>query len=336
MKLNTLGNAYRRITFSVFLFVFAAILLVVALIMTNSSNKEGYVETTATIEEIIPNQIDAETTIYQVFVNYVVDGTPYNHIEINSYDSSYAVGKEITILYDANNPANIVGKTSVFLIILLYALAALSAVGGVITTYLFIRSKSKEKEIKNAPLITSEGREIGEPQKLYFSLDKKTHVKLRFFMEDEFKNVLYEGKMIKHNLVGAHTYLFTDHVKHTETEHKVGHVNTAGSDSMTVSQGFTFDGVEITDYFNANNINVSYNISGNGFIINVQHNGQPVAKAITSSQYVHEEDAAEHAIASKFRFNQYFYQIEGQPSYVDVIFLVLFKEALSPRANSLL
>ena len=57
-------------------------------------------------------------------------------------------------------------------------------------------------------------------QKLYFSLDQNTHVKLRFYIEDENRNLLYEGKMVKHNLIGPHTYLFIDHVNHKEELHK--------------------------------------------------------------------------------------------------------------------
>lgn len=336
MKLHTLGNNYRRIAILVFLIVMAAILLVVGIIV-GKCNKKDYAETTATIVEIIQNGADEDMT-YEVYVDYTVDGTPYNHVKINTYESSYKVGKTITILYNPANPAQIVGKTASWLPIVLFIGAGVFAALFVVMIVLTIRAKGKTKELKANPTLEQEtDRTIGEPQKLYFAWDTKTPVKQRFYLEDEGRNLLYEGKMTKFNPVGAHTYLFTDHLRHTETEHKVGHVNSAGGEYTTVSQGFTFDDIEMTEYLDANHISVHYGVGqGVSMAFDIYMGDKLIAQAQSSSRYMHEDEQEAHPTASKFRLNQFFYTIDGQPSYADVIFLVLFKEATSPRMSSLL
>ena len=335
MTLSSIGSGYRRIVFIGFLFVMAALLVVIGVVVTNNSKKE-YKEVQATIDEIVADQIGEDTT-YEVYVNYVVDGKSYNHIRYGGYDPSYVEGKTITIWYEADHPEVTGTVTPSWLKYVLFAAAALFFVAGIAAIVSMVRSSKSAKNIEKAPLITEEGREIGEPKKLYFSLDPKTHVKLHFYIEDENRNVLYEARMTKHGIGVPHTYVFTDNRKHTETTHRVGLVNEADSGGFTVSQGFTFDGVDIGRYLEANGISVSYGVGGKGFSLSISHNGKHIADAVTSSRRVHEDDAEEHKIESTLmRFNQYYFRVEGQLSYIDVIFLVLFKEANSPRAASLL
>ncbi|MBR1624417.1 MAG: DUF3592 domain-containing protein [Clostridia bacterium] len=335
MKLSSIANGYRRIFIVIFCFVMAALLTFGGFIVAKNSQKE-YAETQATIVEITTDYIGDDIT-HDVYVDYEVNGVTYNHVHYGGYQDSYAEGQTITILYEVNNPENTGTNTPSWLKYLLFVGAVVFLAAGIAAIVMIARSSAKGKAMENAPVITGEGREIGEPKKLYFSLDPKTHVKLHFYMEDESKNVLYEARMTKHGIGVPHTYVFTDHRTHTETEHKVGLVNSAEADGWKVSQGFTFDGVDIARYFDANGITVDYAIEGKGFRLSISHNGKHIADAITSSRHVHEEDAAEHKVESSLlRFNNYYFRVVGQPSYIDVIFLVLFKEAISPRASSLL
>ncbi|MCR5456668.1 MAG: DUF3592 domain-containing protein [Clostridiales bacterium] len=335
MELHTLGNRYRRIMITLITAVMAVLLVVVGVLMM-SNKKDNYVETTATISEIKYIAPDEELA-HEVYVDYTIDGHRYEHVQLNIFEFSYSVGKEITILYDPANPSVIKGKKSVDIVILLFAGAAVCAVIAVVNIVNMIRSIKKKKEIGSAPVITESGRTIGEPTKMFFAWDTKTHVKLRFYLEDENRALLYEGKMTKMNPVGANTYVFTDHVRQTETEHKVGHVSSAGSEYTTVSEGFTFDGVEMTEYLDANKIHIQYG-KGQGVSISydIYLGDNLTARAQTTSRYMHEDEQEAHPVASKFQLNQYFYSIEGQRDYADVIFLALFKEALSPRLSSMM
>jgi len=335
MKLSSIANGYRRIFIVIFCFVMAAILGFAGVIVARNSQKE-YAETQATIVEITTDYIGDDIT-HDVYVDYEVDGVAYNHVHYSGYKDSYTEGQTITILYEVDHPENTGEESPSWLKYLLFAVAVVFLAAGVAAIVIQVRNSAKTKAVMNAPDITDAGREIGEPKKLYFSLDPKTHVKLHFYIEDESKNVLYEARMTKHGIGVPHTYVFTDHMNHTSATHKVGLVNSAEVNGWKVSQGFTFDGVDIARYFEANHIDVQYAVEGKGFRLAVSHNGKRIADAITASRHVHEEDAAKHKIESSLmRFNNYYFRIEGQPSYIDVIFLVLFKEAISPRADSLL
>lgn len=336
MKLSSIATGYRRIFIVIFCLVMAALLVVGGILVTNNSKKE-YKETQGTIVEIVREDI-GEDTSYNVYVDYEVDGVAYHHVKYwGDYKNTFAVGQTITVLYDVEHPDTTGSDNPPWLKYFLFVAAGVFFVVGVVAIVLKIRGSAKGKAMEKAPVITDEGREMGEMQKYYFSLDPKTHVKLHFYLEDENKNVLYEALMTKHGIGVPHTYVFTDHVRHTETEHKVGLVNSAETSGWKVSQGFTFDGVEISRYLDANGISVNYALESKGFRLAIAHNGKHIADAITSSRRVHEENAAEHKTeASLMRFNNYYYRIEGQSSYIDAIFLVLFKEAISPRADSLL
>ncbi len=336
MRLSTIGNNYRRVTLTLVLFAVAAIMIAIGVFISMDALK-GYNETTATITNIVETGSGDDVT-HQVYVNYTVDGVEYTNKEIDAYDSSYAVGKQITILYDPNDPGTIIGKQPLWLFILLFGGGALCLAGGVASIVFALRSMKKARQLSKEPDINDAGREIKEVRKMYFALDRNTHVKLRFTIENEDRQLLYEGKMIKHSLFGPHTYLFSDYVRNQEKEHKVGHVNSAETDSFTVSAGFKFDGVEMTEYLDANRIEVKYGVGTKGVAMacDIFYKGNFIAHAESSSPYVHEEDAAEHKVASAFRLNSYFFQIEGQEDYVDVIFLSLFREAISPRLSSLM
>lgn len=335
MTLSSFAGGYRRAFVTIFCFVMTLILCFGGVLITLNSQKE-FAQTQATIVEINTDTIGEDTT-HEVYVDYEVDGVAYTHVFYGGYQDSFAVGQTITIQYEVGHPEKTGQESPAFLKYLVFAAAAVFLVAGVWTIVIWVRSSKKVKSLQNAPDITDEGREFGEPEKMYFSLDPQTHVKLHFYIDDENKNVLYEARMTKHGVGVPHTYVFTDCRRGTEVEHKIGLVNATEMDGWTVSQGFTFDGVDIARYLEVNHIEVQYSLEGKGFRLSIFHNGRHIADAVTSSRRVHEEDAAEHKIeASLMRFNHYYFRIEGQCSYIDVIFLVLFKEAISARAESLL
>ena len=80
----------------------------IALFLINQERMPFYKETTAIITEIDVDRYwdseGTETTEYDVFVDYTVDGTKYTHREYGSWDISMYEGKEITIYYDSRDP----------------------------------------------------------------------------------------------------------------------------------------------------------------------------------------------------------------------------------------
>ena len=71
--------------------------------------EEDQVETTAVITEINRRRDSDGDTTYDVWVEYEVKGKTYEQ-EIDTYVSSYKVGKEIEVIYDKNDPERVQAK----------------------------------------------------------------------------------------------------------------------------------------------------------------------------------------------------------------------------------
>ena len=94
-------------------------------------NKKYYVEVPATIVEIITTEKTEfdedegwETTVtHDVYVDYEVKGVKYEHVKLNFYDATMEEGKEITVMYDARNPAKLITEGSFYLAIFVCAVS---------------------------------------------------------------------------------------------------------------------------------------------------------------------------------------------------------------------
>ncbi len=117
-------------------FFLAGILLVIASIMTYAGDKQFEAnadKTMATITEIdtYRTRSNGKTrTRHNVFVEYEVDGKTYNR-ELNYYTSSMYEGKEIEVMYNPDNPADIRGGgTGIAMVILCIMGLIFGAIGG--------------------------------------------------------------------------------------------------------------------------------------------------------------------------------------------------------------
>ena len=311
-----------------FIFLLLATALIAVGVVILSYQYRGYVENSATIVEIVEEYDSFDDLIHKTFVDYTFEGINYSHIDLQNYESSYRVGKIITILVNPDNPLSIKAKGTLLTFILLFGFGGLCVILFVVSIVNLIRSNKHATVLKNSPTRDINDRVISAPEKFYFLMDTKRHVKFRFYIEDKDRHNLYEGYMDKFHLFKDYEYKFIDHIRMNETDHKVGKTVTStignGSIDFPVESTFTYDGYDIWDYLAHNGVTVSREILGIfGFKLSIYHNGNLIAVATSSSIYVHEEDAEAHPKGSKF-VNRYFYRIEGQRNYLDVIFLVLF------------
>ena len=95
---------------------------------------KGFKETTATITKIeetwrgYNDETMEDEYDYEVYVKYTVDGKEYEG-KADTYDGSYAEGKEITVFYDPSNPADIHGDSG-FLGFVMIGIGAVMVVAG--------------------------------------------------------------------------------------------------------------------------------------------------------------------------------------------------------------
>ena len=94
---------------SVVFLIIGIILTPLGVVMTiNTFNTDGQEETTAIITNIISHW-DGKNRYHDTYVLYEVDGQMYEE-RLGSYASSYSIGKEITVLYDKDDPSQVNAK----------------------------------------------------------------------------------------------------------------------------------------------------------------------------------------------------------------------------------
>lgn len=118
--------------------VIAIVLGIVAVIsgVRKLANKDLYDSTvTATIVDIQEewdHSGEDSTLIYHVYVDYEVDGVKYEHVESPEADNTMRVGDKIDLLYQSKDPTELSGKNITGNSILIIAIGAVVAVGGII------------------------------------------------------------------------------------------------------------------------------------------------------------------------------------------------------------
>lgn len=118
--------------------VIAIVLGIVAVIsgVRKLANKDLYDSTvTATIVDIQEewdHSGEDSTLIYHVYVDYEVDGVKYEHVESPETSSKMHVGDKIDLLYQSKDPTELSGKNITGNSILIIAIGAVVAVGGII------------------------------------------------------------------------------------------------------------------------------------------------------------------------------------------------------------
>lgn len=101
---------------------------------------KGFKQTDATITRIdknwraYNNETMEDEYDYDVYVKYTVDGKEYEG-KADTYDESYAEGKEITVFYNPSNPAEIHGDSG----IVSYFLMGIGAIVAVVGVVMLVR-----------------------------------------------------------------------------------------------------------------------------------------------------------------------------------------------------
>ena len=172
----------------------------------------------------------------------------------------------------------------------------------------------------------------GAPRQLYFLTDTGT-AKAGHRLEDADRKVLYEAKVTKFSLIGATGMDFIDHEKGTTTPHQVGHEINTEYNSILIDNhsGFKFDGEDIWKHLKRSGVKVESRFAQDKVLFpsyTVLRDGAEIGYIEASSQYVHEEDAEEHAVANKMPI-QGFYRIFTNEKNLDLLFVVALAFARS-------
>ncbi|MBQ7660955.1 MAG: DUF3592 domain-containing protein [Clostridia bacterium] len=311
--------------------IFAVVIALIAIaagVYLTFFQSAGFEKTEATVVSIteLPKDFADEDTKYEVVVEYTVDGQKYTE-KLDYYSPSFAVGKTVGITYDPKDPSVIHGGSSFGLYALIVGVGILAGV--VVTT---IRAKTALKKLKAVENIGKDAVyapiSLGEERELYFMTDLGTP-KYGHRIEDAARNVLFEAKMTKFTLTAPFGFDFIDHVGGVTKAHLVGHEEASEWDTLLFDNHYTFkfDGEDIWKHLKRNGIRVDSSLGGGsgklvGANYTIYRDNVELARVESTSQYVHEEDAAEHKIAGAVHVKG-FYRVWTRAGDIELLFVTL-------------
>lgn len=317
-----------------FAVVIAALCLIGGVYFTFFQSR-GFETTLATIVDLEAEQTGEDVTYYPI-VDYTVDGVSYTG-RVDQGKGTHSVGDTITIYYNPENPEIIHGGKG-FGIYLMVASAAILA-------FVIVLSVRERKALKETKALNKESCHTEyaphverEERELYFLTDLGT-LKAGHRIEDANRKVLYEAKMTEHAMVGAYKFDFIDHEHGTTIPHLVGHAEESrwGSILLDDHLTFEFDGVDVWKHLKENGISVDTSYTAGqatlvGMKYRILRDGAEIAIAQTTSQYPHEDDAAEHKVAGAIPIEG-FYRIWTKEQNLDLLFLTIMAFARSHASD---
>lgn len=318
--------------FKIFASVLALICLAAGIYLT-FFHSQGFVKTTGTIVSLRQDNT-GDSDVYYPTVEYSVDGSTYT-AELDTGSGSYKVGKSITVLYDPANPAVAHGGNGLGIYLIVVSVVILGiAVWSTIQTKKGLAKLDEHRAMHGgaglAPSV------LGQERDLYFLSDMGT-AKVGHRIEDAERHVLYEAKMTKFNLTSPYEFDFIDHEHGRTTPHLVGHEEESDWNSFLLDTNYTFelDGEDIWKYLKNNGIDVKTERMEGAIWpkYRITRNGEEIGVLESSSQYVHEEDAAQHSMASKV-VTPGFYRIRTREENLDAVFVTAMAFARSRALNN--
>ncbi len=294
---------------------------------------QGFTKTTGTIVSLREETND-DSSVYYPTVEYSVDGKTYTG-ELDTGSGSYKIGKTITILYDPNDPAVVYGDGGVGIYFMVVSVVILAVViWSTVQEKRGLKQLEEQRALRGGAELTPSVK--GEERELYFLSDTGT-VKVGHRIEDRQRRVLYEAKMTKFTLTSPYGFDFIDHEHGRTVPHLVGHEEESDWNAFLLDSNYTFDldGEDIWKVLKKNGIDVQTERMDGAIWprFRVSRDGEDIAVLESSSQYVHEEDAEQHSVASKLAVPG-FYRIWTREENLDAVFLTAMAFARSRALNN--
>lgn len=289
----------------------------------------GYEKTTAKIVSIqeIPSEFEDGDSSFDVTVEYTVNGQKYTE-KLDYYSPSFSVGKEIGVRYDPKDPSSVHGGGGFGIYILVVGIVLLAG-----TLFSIIRGRTALKKLKETENIGKEAvyppSVLGEERELYFLTDLGTP-KYGHRLEDAARNVLFEAKMTKFTMTSPFGFDFIDHVSGETKAHLVGHEESSEWGTLLLDNNYTFkfDGEDIWKHLKRNGIRVDSSLGGGsgkllGTNYTIYRGDVEIARAESTSQYVHEDDAEAHSKLSAAVPVKGFFRVWTREQNLELLFLTL-------------
>ncbi len=311
------------------------VIAVIAALMIFLPDKTAYEPIQATVCEIEAHEEAEGTFIDAVYVDYEVNGVPYRHIALSSFQSGMKLGDVLDCQYDTENPEIIRQTGGELLPWIIGGIGLLAFVFGLyklITT--LRRSSDSFEEFNRAALSEADPKEV---EAIRFSselpVDYVWHftgkLNQSYVMKDLFGAEVYRADCEKVTLIQDTAYDFAD-LRTGETSRKmIGHTLTVStvenlgfSFRVPITSAFKVDGVNNWEYLAALGYGFDFSLRGLTPCFEVNHLGVRVAHIESCGTEILDEKYENNPLA-KIPGNG-LYKISCRPSDIPAVFFICF------------
>lgn len=291
--------------------------------------------TVSKVEEIhgTTNEGDniVEYTSYEIFIDYEVDGVKYEDVGLGEVSDEMKVGDTIAFRYNIEDPSDIASEGGDYILYIVTAAGAAAFVAGVVLLIKSVKKKSSDfEEYDKVDLSAFSNEEIEavknsteETREYIFHFDK--HIKQGYILENEFKEPVYEAKMLTMNPFKPFDFELINHLTGETKSVKIGHTVTHSmgsgsgfSGSFPIKSAFTVDGKNNWDYLAENGYGFNFTLEGISPCFRVKHFGTEVAYIKTEGTNAVRD---KESLIGKLPVNG-IYSVKCRRSDIDMIFMV--------------
>lgn len=291
--------------------------------------------TVSRVEEVHGTSTEGDRTVeytsYNTFISYEVDGVKYEDVALGELSEEYKVGDKIAFRYNVEDPSDTATEGGDYILFVVTAAGAAAVIAGIILLIKNAKKKSSDlEEYDKVDMSSFSSEEIEavknsteEMREYIFHFDK--HIKQGYILENEYKEPVYEARMLTMNPFKPFEFEFKNHLTGETKQVKIGHTVTysigAGSGfagSLPIKSAFTVDGKNNWDYLAENGFGFNCTLEGIAPCFRVKHFGTEVAYIKTvGTNAIRDKES----LIGKMPVNGIF-SVKCRRSDIDMVFMV--------------
>ena len=268
---------------------------------------------------------------YTVFIDYEVDGKKYTDVEFSTSSEEVKVGDKIEFRYNAEDPSQTATVGGDYIPYITLAFGVIAFAAGCVLLIKNIKQPAGEMneydKVKPSDYTQEQSdsvRNSVEPMQNYF-FHFDSHIRQGYILENEYKEPVFEAKMLSMNPLKPFPFEFTNHYTGETRNVLIGKTvsysigSSAGfSYRVPINSSFTVDGKNNWDYLAENGYGFDCSFEGITPCFRVKHFGVENAYIKTEgTNALRNKDS----LIGKIPVNGLF-SVRCRKSDVDMIFMV--------------
>ena len=330
IKIRDFIRKYKQLLFFIGLMFVGVVFTFVGISSLFEPKIEG-VEVQAKIVDITREEVgtnaDGYTEFsYTVYVDYTdLGGNAHNRVIYPIHEDDMVIGDTITVMYNPNNPGEIVLNNSLIATIL-FIVVGVSAIGlSIVQIIRTVKNKNinefNKVDMSNVPQakIDSIKNNKEEEKEYYFHYTGTANQS--YILETMDRMPVYEAICDKIGIVSKYEFTFVNHLTGKKNKHLVSHVVTSSFDNFVSSSKLKIDHVNVWDILGKEGYSLDPYFNGIKSYFDIYHYGVPVAKIELAGTKDYKESASKLFGDVPL---QGMFKVYAKESDIDMVFLAAF------------